>query len=206
MKVLLINGSPHPNGCTATALREVEKQLQKHQIETTLFHIGNDPIQGCMACGFCKKNGRCVCENDTVNECAELMRRADGLVIGSPVYYAGPSGALCALLDRAFYIVSREMSMKPGAAVASCRRAGSTATLDRLNKYFTICNMPVVSSQYWNEIHGNTPDEVVKDLEGMQTMRTLGDNMAFLCKAIELGKQNLPPLEREQKIMTNFIR
>lgn len=203
MKVLLINGSPHENGCTYTALSEVAKTLESEGIETQIFHIGKKPVRGCIACGACGKLGKCVFDDDPANEMMRLMQEADGIVIGSPVYYAGPNGALCALLDRAFFAGSG-FEFKPAAAVVSARRSGTTATFDRLNKYFTINRMPVVSSQYWNGVHGSTPDDVKKDEEGLQTMRTIGYNMAWMLKSIAEGKQPLPTIEPFNR--TNFIR
>lgn len=203
MKVLLINGSPHENGCTYTALSEVAKVLETEGIETQIFQIGKKPVRGCIACGACGKLGKCAFDDDPANEMMRLMQEADGIVIGSPVYYAGPNGALCALLDRAFYAGSG-FEFKPAAAVVSARRSGTTATFDRLNKYFTINRMPVVSSQYWNGVHGSTPDDVKKDEEGLQTMRTIGYNMAWMLKSIADGKQLLPTIEPFNR--TNFIR
>jgi multimeric flavodoxin WrbA len=208
MKVLLINGSPNKNGCTYTALSEVAKEIEKAGIETELFYIGNQPIRGCTGCGHCHKSqsGKCVFDNDSVNIALEKAETADGFIFGSPVHYAAASGMITSLLDRMFY-AGNVFAYKPGAAVVSCRRGGSTTALDQLNKYFTIANMPVVSSQYWNMVHGNTPQEVAQDLEGMQTMRTLGKNMAWLLKSIEAGKKNgiaLP--EKEEPQRTNFIR
>lgn len=203
MKVLLINGSPHENGCTYTALSEVAKVLETEGIETQIFQIGKKPVRGCIACGACGKLGKCAFDDDPANEMMRLMQEADGIVIGSPVYYAGPNGALCALLDRAFYAGSG-FEFKPAAAVVSARRSGTTATFDRLNKYFTINRMPVVSSQYWNGVHGSTPDDVKKDEEGLQTMRTIGYNMAWMLKSIADGKQPLPTIEPFNR--TNFIR
>ena len=207
MKVLLINGSPHANGCTFTALSEVASQLGKHGIETRMFHIGNRPIQDCTACGACAKTGYCVFRDDAVNECIDLLKTSDGLVVGSPVYFAGPVGQITSFLDRMFFMKSGAYAHKPAAAVVSCRRGGASASFDRLNKYFTIARMPVVSSQYWNSVHGNTPDEVRKDLEGMQTMRTLGENMAWMLATIAAGKAAGVPLPAsEQRVQTNFIR
>ena len=183
MKVLLINGSPHAAGCTFTALSEVAGQLKEAGVEVEFFHIGTEPVRGCAACGSCyTKQGACAFNDDKCNELIQKAASADGFVFGSPVYYAGPNGALCALLDRAFYAGSAVFAQKPGAVVVSCRRGGATAAFDRLNKYLTINQMPVVSSQYWNGVHGNTPDEVKQDLEGLQVMRTLGRNMAWLLK------------------------
>ncbi len=207
MKVLLINGSPKADGCTYTALSEVARELEKQGIETEIFHIGNQPIRGCAACGSCSgaNAGRCTFP-DTVNTALEKAQEADGFVFGSPVHYASASGMITSFLDRFFYAGSCFRN-KPGAAVVSCRRGGATAALDQLNKYFTISCMPIVASQYWNMVHGNTPEEVKQDLEGMHTMRTLGRNMAWLLKCIEAGKSagvSLP--EEEPKLRTNFIR
>ena len=203
MKVLLINGSPHEKGCTYTALSEVAGVLNAEGIETRIFHIGKGSVHGCIACGVCSKLGRCAFDDDPANEMLALMREADGIIIGSPVYYAGPNGALCALLDRAFYASQKSLQFKPAAAVVSARRSGTTATFDRLNKYFTINRMPVVSSQYWNGVHGFTPDDVKKDEEGLQTMRTLGYNMAWMLKSIANGNRPLPAIEPRKR--TNFI-
>ncbi|MDK0684730.1 flavodoxin family protein [Clostridium perfringens] len=206
MKVLLVNGSPNREGCTYTALKEVSKTLEENGIDIEIFQVGNKPIGGCIGCGSCKKTGECFME-DGVNEFVEKAKEADGFVFGSPVYYAAASGSITSFLDRAFYSGGKHMAFKPGAVICSARRAGTTSTLDQLSKYLTICNMPVVSSQYWNMVHGNTPEEVKKDLEGMQTMRALGRNMAWLIKCIELGKNNniLKP-ELEERERTNFIR
>jgi multimeric flavodoxin WrbA len=206
MKVLLINGSPKKNGCTYTALSEVARQLSKHNIETNIFHIGNKPIQGCNNCGKCAKSGYCTFDNDSVNKCIDLAKSADGIVIGSPVYYAAPSGSLCAFLDRMFFMKEEGYAYKPAAAIVNCRRGGASASFDRLNKYFTISNMPIVSSQYWNATHGLTPEEVRQDLEGMQIMRTLGNNMSWLLKCIELAKTKIPYPQKEDSISTNFMR
>lgn len=207
MKVLLINGSPHPRGCTYTALSTVAAQLEKNGLETQILQMGNKAVHGCIACGKCRDTGHCIFEDDPVNEAIDLLREADGLVVGSPVYYAGPNGSICAFLDRMFFLKSAPYAFKPAAAVVSCRRGGASASFDRLNKYFTIARMPVVSSQYWNSVHGNTPDEVRQDKEGLQIMRTLGDNMAWLLKCIAAGKaagidQPVP----EPWEATNFIR
>lgn len=208
MKVLLINGSPKANGCTYTALSEIAKELKKENIETEIFHIGNKPIRGCIGCGGCKATNKCVFNDDIVNEGIEKVKIADGIILGSPVHYAAASGAITSFLDRLFYAYGGKfLAYKPGAAIVSCRRGGSTAAFEQLNKYFTISNMPIVSSQYWNMVHGNTPEEVKQDLEGMQTMRTLGQNMAWLLKSIQAGKDagiKLP--EKEPKALTNFIR
>lgn len=205
MKVLLINGSPHKNGATNRILEEVCKPLNEEGIETEIIHIGSSKISGCLACGFCYKNGKCV-QNDLVNEIALKFEEADGLVVGSPVYYASANGTLISLLDRLFYSSHFDKRMKVGASVVNCRRGGNASTFDELNKYFTICGMPVVSSQYWNETHGNTKEEVEQDLEGLQTMRTLGKNMAFLMKSIALGKEKYGLPNKEKSERTNFIR
>ena len=205
MKVLMINGSPHKEGNTATALQEMKKVFEQEGIEAEIVNIGNDAIRGCVACGACRKLGKCVYD-DLVNEIAPKFEEADGLVVGSPVYYASANASLVAVLDRLFYSHGRKMAGKLGAAVVSCRRGGSTAAFDRLNKYFTICNMPIASSQYWNSIHGRAPGEAKEDLEGLQTMRTLARNMTFLMKSIALGKEKFGLPETEQRIATHFIR
>lgn len=202
-KVILVNGSPHKEGCTYTALSEVKMTLEKNGVEAEIIHIGNKAVRGCIACGGCVQKGKCVFEDDVCNELQELMVKADGMVIGSPVYYGGPNGALCALLDRIFFSAGGKLDNKPAAAVVSCRRGGASATFDRLNKYFTISNMPVVSSQYWNSVHGYTPDDVKKDLEGLQTMRTLGNNMAYMIKSFQASGIEKPEMEARQ--FTNFI-
>lgn len=205
MNVLLINGSPNKEGCTFTALTEVAGALQKNGIETHILHIGKKAVQGCIACFKCRTElGRCAFKDELYTEARERMESADGLVVGSPVYYAGPNGSLCALLDRLFFSSASLLQYKPAAAVASCRRGGATATFDRLNKYFTISNMPVVSSQYWNMVHGMQPTETAQDLEGLQTMRVLGNNMAWLLKNIAAGNVARPT--EEPRISTNFIR
>ena len=205
MKVILVNGGPHKEGCTYTALKEVEKQLNKNDIKTEIFWVGVKPIAGCIGCGKCKNTGKCFM-NDKVNEFIEKAKDADGFVFGTPVHFASASGALTSFMDRVFYAGKNVFQNKLGAGVVSCRRGGATSTFDQINKYFTINNMPIVSSQYWNMVHGNTPEEVVKDEEGMQTMRTLGRNMAFLIKSIHLGKEKYGLPEKEDKIVTNFIR
>ena len=198
MKVLLINGSPKANGNTALALSEMEKVFQAEGVEAELIHVGNKAIRGCVACNGCAKQGKCVFD-DAVNEVAPKFEAADGIVVASPVYYAGPNATLMAFLDRLFYSTGFDKSMKVGAAVAVCRRGGSSAAFDRLNKYFTISGMPVASSTYWNQVHGFSAADVEKDLEGLQTMRNLGRNMAFLIKAIgaEKEKNGLPRVERD---------
>jgi len=207
MKVLLINGSPNNKGCTYTALCEVGKELNKSNIETEIFHIGNQPIRGCTACKKCSELKKCVFDDDAVNIVADKANTSDGFIFGSPVHFAGPSGFITSLLDRCFYSGRDVFAYKPGAAIVSCRRGGASSAFDQLNKYFTISNMPVVSSQYWNMVHGNTPEEVLQDIEGLQTMRTLGRNMAWLLKSIEAGqKAGVPSPEKEEKVKTNFIR
>ena len=206
MKVLLINGSPHKKGCTYTALREVADELERQGIETEIFQLGTAAVRSCTACGQCARTGRCIFDDDPVNQCLDRLRQADGLIVGAPVHYAGPAGAVTALLDRMFYRKSGFLALKPAAAVVSCRRGGASAAFDRLNKYFTIAQMPVVSSQYWNAVHGNTPEQVRQDLEGMQIMRTLGRNMAWLLKCIDYAKEAVPRPEQEERVATNFIR
>jgi multimeric flavodoxin WrbA len=188
MKVLLINGSPHKEGCTYTALKEVAGALEANGVETRIHHIGTKAVFGCTACSKCIELGRCALNDDAYNELLDLCLEADGIVIGSPVYYAGANGSLCALLDRIFFSAGGRLRYKPGAAVVSCRRGGASAAFDRLNKYFTISQMPVVSSQYWNSVHGFTSEDVKKDLEGLQTMRVLGSNMAWILKSIQAAK------------------
>lgn len=205
MKVLLINGSPNKTGCTFTALSAVADSLEGAGIETEIFHIGTKPIAGCINCGGCAQDGYCVFTDDTVNAGIDLAKEADGFVFGSPVYYAAPNGALCAFLDRMFFMNHDIFAFKPGAAVVNCRRGGASSAFDRMNKYFTIAHMPVVSSQYWNSTHGFTPDEVRRDLEGLQTMKMLGQNMAWLLKCIDYAKKTHPHPELEARIATNFI-
>lgn len=206
MKVILVNGGPHKNGCTNRALAEVAGALEAQQIKTEIIWLGAKPISGCLGCGACLKTGACFM-NDTVNEFLLKAPEADGFVFGSPVHFASASGAITSFMDRAFYGRGKLFQNKPAAAVVSCRRGGASASFDQLNKYFTISNMPVVSSQYWNMVHGNTPEEVEQDLEGLQIMRTLGNNMAWLLKSIEAGRQaGIEPPEREAAVKTNFIR
>ncbi|AGC67624.1 NADPH-dependent FMN reductase RutF [Thermoclostridium stercorarium subsp. stercorarium DSM 8532] len=206
MKVILVNGSPHAKGCTYTALNEVAKVLQKNGIETEIMHLGTKPISGCLACGKCFETGKCIID-DCVNEFLDKVPGADGFVFGSPVHYAAPSGQLVSFLHRAFYGKSHLFKGKVGAAVVSCRRGGAATAFDQINKYFTISGMPVVSSQYWNQVHGSTPEEVMKDEEGMQTMRTLGNNMAWLLKCIEAGREKGIVFPKGEKpIRTDFIR
>lgn len=206
MKVLLINGSPNEHGCTFTALNEVSESMKRRGIETEIFYIGKKAVQGCIGCYKCFELGHCIF-NDNVSELVARLDDFDGIIIGAPVYYAGVAGSLCAFLDRLFFSAREKLENKPGACIVSCRRGGASAAFDRLNKYFTINCMPVVSSQYWNQVHGNTPEEVKQDLEGMQTMRTLGENFAWLLKCIEAGrKAGIPEPEREEWVATNFIR
>lgn len=206
MKVLLMNGSPNEQGCTYTALSEVAGTLQKHEIETEIFYIGKKPVSGCIACGNCYTTGRCVFD-DAVNQILDRLDSFDGMVVGSPVYYAGASGQVISFLDRLFYSGGSRMAGKLGASVVSCRRGGASAAFDQLNKYFMISNMPVVTSQYWNQVHGSVPADVRKDEEGLQTMRTLGENMAWLLKCVEAGKkQGVSYPEYEPKLRTNFIQ
>lgn len=206
-KVLLINGSGNAHGCTYTALSEVAGALEKEGITTEIIQLGKDPIRDCIGCGACGKLGRCVFDDDLVNQVHEKAEEADGFVFGTPVYYAHPSGRILSFLDRLFYSGGGAFAFKPGAAVASARRAGTTASLDVLNKYFTIARMPVVSSNYWNMVHGNTPEEVKQDLEGLQIMRGVGQNMAWMIKCIEAGKAaGIPYPQTENKVKTNFIR
>ena len=207
MKVLLINGSPHEKGCTYTALFEIAGALKKNGVETEIFHIGVNPISGCMACGQCVGKGLCVIK-DSVNKFIAKSKKTDGFIFGSPVHYASASGGLTSFMDRAFFS-SRGSSFrgKPAAAIVSCRRGGATAAFDQLNKYFSISQMPIVTSQYWNMVHGFVPDDVKKDLEGLQIMRTLGNNMAWLLKCIQEGKAaGIEMPELEERISTNYIR
>lgn len=206
MKVLLVNGSLHENGCTYTALCEVEKALNANGVETEIYQLGDKKVEGCRGCWACKKAGACVFDDGTVNDFVKKASECDGFVFGSPVYYASASGALISFMDRVFYSGGKHLAFKPAASVVSCRRAGASTTFDVINKYFTINQMPIVSSNYWNEVHGNTAEEVLQDLEGLQTMRVLGNNMAWLLKCIEQGKlQGIEPT-KEKKVWTNFIR
>lgn len=205
MKILMINGSPRADGNTAIALSEMEKVFTKNGIETETVQIGGKDIRGCIACGYCFENGKCVF-NDIVNELAVKFYECDGLVIGSPVYYASANGTLISLLDRLFYSTPFEKTMKVGAAVAVARRGGLSSTFDEMNKYFTISGMPVASSQYWNSVHGRAKGEALQDAEGLQTMRTLAENMSFLVKSIALGKEKYGIPEKEDWQPTHFIR
>ena len=205
MKVLLINGSPRTEGNTYTALYEMEKVFKEEGIETEILQVGNKDVRGCVACGPCAKNGKCVFD-DLVNEAAPKFEECDGIVVGSPVYYASANATLVAFLDRLFYSTGFDKTMKVGASVVAARRGGLSATFDELNKYFTISGMPVASSQYWNSIHGRTPGEAKEDAEGLQTMRVLARNMAFLMKSIELGKEKYGLPKKEERVSTHFIR
>lgn len=209
MKVLLVNGSPNEKGCTYTALSEIAKTLESNGVETEIFHIGNKPVRGCIGCGGCKKseNGHCVFDDDIVNQLADKVKEADGYVFGSPVFYASPNGAMLAVMDRLFYSAGKYMQYKPAACIASARRAGTTATYDVLNKYIGINQMIMVPACYWNMVHGSKPEDVLQDEEGIQVMRTLGNNMAWLLKLLEAGKANgVEHPQPETKIRTNFIR
>ena len=203
MKVLLINGSPHEHGCTYTALAEVEKALHAQNVETEILWLGKGSTQDCVACHGCRKTGKCVFD-DEANRIIEKAAECSGFVFGTPVYYAHPSGRVFSVLDRVFYAGGRAFSHKPGAAIVSARRGGTTASFDAMNKYFTISQMPVVSSTYWNMVHGNSPEEVLQDAEGLQTMRNLGTNLAWLMKCIEAS--GIPAPEAEHRAFTNFIR
>ena len=206
MKVLLINGSPNAKGSTYTALTEVAGELEKAGLETEILHVGHLDIRGCIACRKCKTTGKCVFD-DIVNETAAKLAEADGIVIGSPVYYAAANSTLVSFVTRLFYSTPGiDKTMKVGVAVVSCRRGGASATFDELNKFFTISQMPVVSSKYWNSVHGNNAEETKQDLEGMQVMRLLGRNMAFMIKSIALGKEQFGLPEKEASIFTNFVR
>lgn len=205
MKVILVNGSPKAKGCTYTALCEVARALNEEGVETQFYQLGAKPVQDCIGCGKCRELGKCVF-NDCVNEFVELAKDADGFVFGSPVYYAHTSGQLLSFMDRCFYSGGSNFRYKPAAAVSSSRRAGSVCTMDVTNKYFSICQMPIVSSTYWNEVHGRTPDDVKCDGEGMATMFHLGKNMAWLLKCIKAGEQAGIKQPRNKKVLTDFIR
>lgn len=205
MKILLINGSPRKNGCTNRALLEIKNKLADEGIESEIFWIGTSE-QGCTSCYSCKKTGTCVFD-DNVRIFAEMAKSADGFVFGSPVYYGAPAGGLLSFMDRLFFSASANLKNKPVATVVSCRRGGATSAFSSINMFYTMCNMPVVSSQYWNQVHGNSPEEVEQDEEGLQTMRTLASNMAWLLKCIEAGKNaGIVPPAHEKRISTNFIR
>ena len=207
MKVLLINGSPHEHGTTYVALSEVARTLDAEGIDTEIFHVGTGAVHGCIACHHCSKDGRCVFQDDQVNNIIEKAAKSDGFIFGAPVHYAGPAGIMHTILDRAFYAGKAAFTYKPGAAVVCCRRGGATASFDSLNKYFTIANMPVVPSQYWNMVHGATPEDALQDAEGLQTMRTLARNMAWMLRCFAAGREagiSIPVEEPPQR--TNFIR
>ena len=205
MKVLMLNGSPKANGNTAIALEEMAKVFALEKVDAEIVHVGNKNIRGCLSCNGCVQKGCCVI-NDGVNEIAEKLKAADGLVVASPVYYASANGTLISCLDRLFYSIQSDLRMKVGASVAVARRGGCSATYDELNKYFTISGMPVASSQYWNSVHGAAPGQAEEDAEGLQTMRTLARNMTFLMRSIELGKKEFGLPETEEHLFTNFIR
>lgn len=206
MKVLLVNGSPHEKGCTYTALREAADELERNGVEAEIIHLGAKPVPGCIACGSCRSAGKCF-QEDMVNYVLENADSYDGYVFGSPVYYGGPSGQLTSFMDRLFFSGSQKFAGKPGAAVVSCRRGGASAAFEMINKYMGMTNMPIVTSQYWNQVHGSTPEDVRQDLEGLQTMRTLAKNMAWLIKCIAAGeKEGIRLPEYETPVKTNFIR
>ena len=205
MKVLMLNGSPKANGNTALALAEMEKIFREEGLEVVTVQVGHQPVRGCIACGGCGKTGKCVFD-DVVNTLAPIFREADGLVVGSPVYYASANATLVAVLDRLFYSSDFDKTMKVGASIVVARRGGCSSTFDELNKYFTISGMPVASSQYWNSIHGGKPADALEDAEGLQTMRTLARNMAFLMKSIALGKERYGLPQKEPRQVTNYIR
>ena len=206
MKVLLVNGSPRQQGCTYTALREAAEALNAKGIETEIFWVGNKAVQGCIACGACHKTGKCVFD-DEITALGQRVGEFDGFIFGTPVYYGGPSGQILSFMNRLFYANSAKMAGKPVSAVVSCRRGGASAAFQQMNMHFMMTNMVVVTSQYWNQVHGNTPEEVRQDAEGMQTMRTLAENMAWLLRSIEAGRAaGVPAPEYEPKIRTNFVR
>ena len=206
MKVILVNGSPHEKGCTYTALKEIENTLNNQDIETEIFWLGNKPISGCLGCGSCLKTGKCFI-NDKVNEFLDKVEETDGFIFGTPVHFASASGMITSFMDRVFYGRRNLFKNKLAACVVSCRRGGATSTFDQINKYFAMNNMPIVTSQYWNMVHGSKPEDVLKDEEGLQTMRTLANNMSWLLKCIEAGKNaGIKEPENEKIIQTNFIR
>lgn len=206
MKVLLINGSPRENGNTFRALSEVGATLKEEGIDSEIISIGRKAVQGCIACGMCGRTGKCTFNDEPYFKVMRAVKDGiDGLIVGSPVYYGGPNGSLCALLDRVFYSLGPDLEYKPGASVVVCRRGGASAAFDRLNKYFTIQNMPIVSSQYWNMVYGQTPGQAEQDEEGMQTMRTLAHNMAWMLRKLNGGDEGQPEM-KEQRVWTNFIR
>ncbi|GHV02551.1 FMN reductase [Spirochaetia bacterium] len=205
MKVLLINGSPRQKGCTFTGLSIIKDQLAQNGIDSEIYQVGNKPVAGCIACLGCRKTGKCVFNDDLVNTVAEAMKEADGIILGSAVHFASATGAATSFFDRLFYSIDKTaLKLKFGACIVSCRRGGATATFDQLNKYFTICQMPVVSSSYWNQIHGYTPEDVYKDEEGVRTLKVLANNMAYLIKCKYAA--NIPLPDEPERVMTNFIR
>jgi multimeric flavodoxin WrbA len=205
MNVVLINGSPRRDGCTFTGLTIIKEQLAENGVDATIFQVGNKPVAGCIACMSCRKTGKCVFNDDLVNTVAEAVKEADGIILGSAVHFAGATGAATSFFDRLFYSIDwKYLKLKFGACIVSCRRGGATATFDQLNKYFTICQMPIVSSCYWNQIHGFTPEDVYKDEEGVRTLRVLANNMAYLIKCKNAANLTMP--EDPEWIMTNFIR
>ena len=204
MKVLLVNGSPHKTGCTYTALNEIAKVLEEEGIESEILWLGKEPVPDCIACLSCRRRGVCV-YNDSVNDIGARIDEFDGFVFGSPVYYSGPTGAICSWMDRFFYTYSSKLARKPVASVVSARRSGTTATFERLNQYYLMCNMVVVGSQYWNNVHGSKPEDVEKDEEGLQTMRTLGRNLAYVIKCMGTAQEVTAP-RVEEHLWTNFIR
>lgn len=207
MKILLINGSPHRRGCVYTALEEIAKTLEEENIDTEILQIGREPVTGCIACNYCQSHGRCVQDKDSVNKVIEKLDTWDGLIFGSPVYYGGPNGQITSFMDRLFYAAGNRMAGKVGAAVVSCRRGGATAAFDRMNKYFLMNNMIVPGSQYWNQIHGFTREDALKDKEGLQTMRTLARNMAWILKCMKAGeKEGIQKPVYEEWIPTHFIQ
>lgn len=205
MKVILINGSPNQHGCTYTGLSIIKEQLEKNGVGAKIYQVGTKPISGCTACRICKKTGKCIINNDLVNTVAEDMKDADGIILGSAVHFASATGSATSFFDRLFYSIERSsLRLKFGAAIVSCRRGGASATFDQLNKYFTICQMPIVSSNYWNQIHGSTPEDVIKDEEGVRTLKVLANNMAYLIKCKKESNVEIP--ENLTGPMTNFIR
>ena len=204
--VLLINGSPHKNGCTFTALSEIAAQLEKNGVSSEIVSIGTGPVRGCIACGGCRRKGECVFGDDPANEIARKLAEADGVIIGSPIYYAGPNGALLALLDRVFFSRSGAFDGKPGAAIVSCRRGGNSATFEAMNQFFGINGMPTAPSTYWNDVHGYTAEDVYADEEGVETVRNLAQNMIFLMRSIRAGKEQFGKPEVKHQKFTHFVR
>lgn len=205
MKVLLVNGSSRKDGCTGAALNEIARSLSEENIDSEVFFIGNEPIPDCIACRKCRETGKCVF-HDVANELANKAKECDGFIFGSPVYYAHPSARLLSVMDRAFYSSGSSFAFKPAAAVLSARRAGTTASFDVINKHFTICSMPIISSTYWNHVYGNQPEEVAEDKEGLMTMYNLGKNMAWILKSISIAKEHGISVPKNEKVLTNFVR